>query len=210
MPLLIDKIVAHSSRLMMWKVTEDIAKLQNEIELADRSQKRYDGMRSDAHQRAFLSVRHMLKQAGYEDCDLIYDAFGKPTLSDGKCISISHSHHFATLIISSQEVGIDLEWAREKIIRISKKFARNELDFLHSAEQDLIDQLTVIWGVKESVFKIRNEPGISFQDHVKVCPFSIRDKTAIGELQFNTQHKTYEVHFEIIENFALVYVFENE
>lgn len=209
MPLLIDKSVAHDSRLLLWKVTETLQEL-NSVKLTDRSQRRFDAMRSVAHQLAFLSVRHLLSIAGYSDSDLLYDDCGKPSLSDGSTISISHSHDLAAIIISTRKVGIDLEWAREKIVRIAKKFARNEMSFLHQDQQDLINQLTVIWGVKESVFKIRNETGISFQDHVKVLPFDIRDKTAVGELHFKSKYKTYEVHFEIVCDFALVFAFEND
>ena len=57
-------------------------------------------MKSDLHQRGFLSVRHLLKEVGYSDADLIYDEFGKPHLKDGKHISITHSFTFSAIIIS--------------------------------------------------------------------------------------------------------------
>ena len=38
------------------------------------------------------------------------------------------------------------------------------LDTLSVTEQ--IEKATVIWGVKESIFKIKNEKGISFPKHI--------------------------------------------
>lgn len=208
MALLIDKIVSQNSRLLVWKVSEPLDELLNGITLTPQNQFRFNGMKSTSHQCAFISVRHLLTVAGYTDCDLVYDQFGKPHLIDGKHISISHSHQFAALIISDKIVGIDLEWARDKIIRIAKKFAINEMPFLQNRNNhDLILSLTVIWGVKESIFKIRNEPGISFQHHVSVLPFEMVDQRATGKLEFGNVNANFDVSFEVIEEFVLVYAF---
>src|SRR5690606_15028757 len=123
--------------------------------------------------RAFISVRHLLALAGYTDDDLTYDMYGKPSLPD-KHISITHSHHFAAIAISDQVVGIDLEWAREKILNIANKFALTEGTYLkQETKQNHIVKLTVIWGIKEAIFKIRNERGISFKDHIEVPNFEL-------------------------------------
>lgn len=208
MALLIDKSVSNNSRLLVWKVSESLDELRNGTLLTPQNEFRYNGMKSTAHQCAFISVRHLLALAGYTDGDLLYDEFGKPHLADGKHISISHSHNFAAVIISDKTVGVDLEWAREKIIRIATKFAANEMPFLQNrSNDDLILCLTVIWGVKESIFKIRNEPGISFQHHVRVLPFEIGDRKATGILDFGNVNVSFDVHFEIVEEFVLVYAF---
>jgi phosphopantetheinyl transferase len=167
-------------------------------------------MKSELHQRGFLSIRKLLQEAGYNDFDLYYDESGKPHLKDGKFISITHSFNFSAIIISEQKVGIDIEMQREKIIRIADKFVNEkELSRLKSFDNlDYIKKLTVKWGVKESIFKIRNEKGISFKDHIQVNIFEIEDKktTAILEME-NVKHK-FSIHFEEIEEYILVYAFE--
>ena len=62
-------------------------------------------MKSELHQRGFLSVRMLLVEFGYTDEDLVYDSFGKPHLKDGKHISITHSYNFSAVVISSKAVG---------------------------------------------------------------------------------------------------------
>jgi 4'-phosphopantetheinyl transferase len=74
---------------------------------------------------------------------------------------------------------------------------------------EYIRKLTVIWGVKEAIFKIRNEKGISFKNHICVCDFKLESKQTIAELHFDNLVKDFKIHFEEIEGFTLVYAFEN-
>ncbi len=208
MPLLKTINCNPTTEILLWKITESLAELSAEVTLNPKNQQRFNGMKSELHQRAFLSVRKLLQLKGYTDFDLIYDQFGKPHLNDGKHISISHSHEYATIIISDEITGIDIELQRDKIIRIADKFVEPEWEFLDKENQDYIRKLTVIWGVKESIFKIRNEAGISFKDHIHVHPFEIKDQSGIADLHFQNKSIQFKYHFIEIDNFTLVYAFQ--
>lgn len=199
-----------NTQILIWKITESFQELLEQVILNDSNQKRLNGMKSEMHQRAFLSVRKLLQEIGHTDLDLYYDEFGKPHLHGEKHISITHSHEFSAIIISDKTVGIDIELQREKIIRIADKFInQNELQRLKSSNsEDYIKKLTVKWGAKEAIFKIRNEKGISFKDHIKVNAFEIQDAKAIAELHFDNIIKEFKIYFEEIEDFTLVYAFE--
>jgi phosphopantetheinyl transferase len=208
MPLLKTINFNPTTEILLWKITESLAELSAEVNLNPKNQQRFNGMKSELHQRAFLSVRKLLQLKGYTDFDLDYDQFGKPHLKDGKHISISHSHEFATVIFSDEITGIDIELQRDKIIRIADKFVEPEWEFLNKENQDYIRKLTVIWGVKESIFKIRNEAGISFKDHIHVHPFEIKDQSGIANLHFQNKSIQFKYHFIEIDNFTLVYAFQ--
>jgi phosphopantetheinyl transferase len=190
--------------------------LLSQVVLKEKTQLRFNGMKSELHQRAFLSVRMLLKEVGYTDFDLQYDESGKPHLNPNNChtepveVSISHSHNFSTLIISNQKVGIDIEMQRDKIIRIADKFVNNieSLRLGDTNTPDYIKKLTVKWGAKEAVFKIRNEPGISFKDHIWVNSFEIRDQKTIATLEMENVKQQFFIYFEEFEGFTLVYAFE--
>jgi phosphopantetheinyl transferase len=209
MPLF--KTILHNSKteILVWKITETLEQLLLEVILNEKSKARLAGMKSVSHQCGFLSVRKLLQEKGYTDFDLYYDEFGKPHLNDGRHISISHSHEFSTIILSDQNCGIDLEMQREKIITIAHKFAEHEFEFLKDvSEKNYIRQLTVIWGAKEAVFKIRNEVGISFKDHIHVAPFSIEMMQSVALLKFGSINMNYNIFFEEVERFTLVYAFQ--
>ena len=50
------------------------------------------------------------------------------------------------------------------------------------SESDKIAKATVVWGVKESVFKLKNEKGISFPNHISESPFQLEDKKGKAHL----------------------------
>jgi len=210
MPLLKTINFNPTTEILLWKITESLSELSTEVTLNPKNQERFNGMKSELHQRAFLSVRKLLQIKNYTDFDLEYDQFGKPHLKDGKHISISHSHEYATIIISDEITGIDIELQREKIIKIAPKFAEKELEFLDKDNQEYIRKLTVIWGVKESIFKIINEVGISFKDHIHLLPFEMVDQSGIANLHFKNKAIQFKYHFIEIDNFTLVYAFQQK
>ncbi|WP_140485669.1 4'-phosphopantetheinyl transferase family protein [Flavobacterium sp. GSA192] len=195
--------------IYVWKIAEPLEQLFEEVSLNPKCQSRIEGMKSELHQRGFLSVRKLLNEAGYTDFDLYYDEFGKPHLHDRRHISITHSYEFSSIIISDETVGIDIELQREKIIRIADKFCDAEFQYLNREKtEEYVKKLTVIWGAKEAIFKIRNEKGISFKDHIAVDDFDLNQTQTTASLNFNGVHKEFNVYFEEIEHFTLVYVLE--
>ena len=75
--------------IYLWKITEDFNTLFREVQLKDVSLARLEEMKSESHQKGFLSVRMLLQHINHSDFDLYYDAFGKPHLKGEKHISIS-------------------------------------------------------------------------------------------------------------------------
>lgn len=198
-----------STQILVWHITESFSDLVQDVILNENSRARLQSMKSQMQQRAFLSVRKVLQQAGYNDFDLYYDAFGKPHLQDGKYISITHSHEFSAVIISDQSAGIDMELQREKISRIANKFCNTEWEYLMPQNKgEYIQKLTVIWGVKEAIFKIKNQKGISFKNHIQVHPFELETKTTLATLTIANFKQQFAIFFEPIDDFTLVYAFE--
>ena len=198
-----------SSTIFIWKITESASALAQDIVFNKNSLERLQNMKSEAHQCGFLSIRQLLKTAGYSDADLCYDEFGKPHLNDENYISITHSFAFSAIIISNQKVGIDIEKQREKIKLIANKFCDFELESLQQNNSNYVKKLTVIWGAKEAVFKIKNERGISFKNHIKVLPFEMKDTKTVATFNFNSTRQQLEIYFIEIENYMLVYAFES-
>ena len=209
MSLLKIKALNETTQLYVWKITETFDELFQSIALKDISLARLEGMKSESHQKGFLSVRRLLMEAGYNDFDLFYDEFGKPHLQDGKHISISHSSDFSVIVISDQIVGAELEVLEEKTVQIAPRF----MDIGHLinlSDDDLLKKATVVWGIKESVFKIKNEIGISFKDHIFENDFSINDKKCTVELRLNNKVDCFDIVFDFIENYVFVCAFESK
>ena len=211
MPFFQKIVVDAFTNVYVWKISESFDELFRAVSLKDISLARLETMKSESHKKGFLAVRMLLQHAGYTDYDLYYDAFGKPNLKDGTHISISHSFEFSTIILSNKNCGIDLELRRDLIKKIARKFA--EEPFVYHCDEnssDYVSKLTVIWGVKEAVFKVRNEVGISFKDHIFVSPFEMEAQNTTALLDFNELKIPFEVYFTEIENYTLVWLWEKE
>lgn len=211
MPLYKTIKVNGNTSIAIWKVVETEEYLGNGIELTPHCQERYDGMKSEMHRRAFLSIRHLMAHYKYVDADLYYDEVGKPHLKDGKFISITHSHNFTAIIISSRtEVGIDVEKQREKILRIAHKFTPFEEYKTLANTEAIIRKLTIVWGAKESLYKIYGEVGISFLHHIDVTDFSFSDQKTTAEILYEGKGSNYNIDFLEFEGFTCVYALRDD
>ncbi|KGL59901.1 MULTISPECIES: 4'-phosphopantetheinyl transferase superfamily protein [unclassified Polaribacter] len=200
--------VSPTTKVLIWKIEESTEELKNGISLTEKNTARLDGMKSDIHQKGFLSIRHLLKEVGLTDADLDYDAYGKPHLDAGRYISISHSFTFTAIIFSDNlPVGIDVEKQREKILKIAHKFTPFE-EYKTIANVDaLISKLTIVWGAKESLYKIYGKKKLLFLHHIFVDDFKFEDKKTKGEIRFNGEEASYKIEFLEFEGFTCVFAY---
>ena len=202
-------LINEATSIFLWKITEDFQTLFRSVSLKDTSLSRLENMKSESHQKGFLSVRMLLQYCGYNDFDLFYDESGKPHLKDGKHISISHSFDFAAIALSAENTGIDIEQVKEKVLRIAPRFMEMwHLDNL--SQEDQMKKATVIWGTKEAIFKVKNEVGISFPDHIFEQAFNLPDKKCKAELHFNSHLDYFDIYFEEVENYMIVCALESK
>ena len=209
MPLFKVIHVQPGTKIYIWKITEDFNTLYSQVTLKDSTLARLQDMKSESHQKGFLAVRMLLQHNEYSDFDLYYDTFGKPHFKPQGCsikdleISISHSGIFSALAISEQKIGLDLEQLKEKSLRIAPRFMDvSHLDNLTTEEK--IKKATVVWGIKESIFKIKNEKGISFPNHIFEDDFTFEDKKATATLKFNNTEEKFQIQFDSVEDYIFV------
>ena len=205
-----------------WKISEDITWFYEKAILNEKSLSRLENMQSVSHQKGFLAVRMLLQYIDLNDFDLFYDAFGKPHLEvEGQktkdkifereiknYISISHSHDFSCICISNKPVGIDIEKCKEKTLKITSKY----MDVSHIDNLSLADKITkatIIWGIKESIFKLKNEKGISFPKHIFESPFQLADGKGTAQLNFKDDIEEFQFQFDIIEDYVFVCALTN-
>lgn len=199
-------IINPETKVLIWNITESLDELLSGISLTPSSTERLQGMKSDLHQKGFVSVRRLLKEVGYTDDDLLYDGFGKPHLKDGKHISITHSFTFSAIIISDDTpVGIDIEKRRDKILKIAHKFTPIEAYKSIANHDALVSKLTIVWGAKESLYKIYGKKKLVFLNHIYIDDFSFENNITKGKILFEGVTDEYDVHFLEFDEFTCVY-----
>tara|TARA_B100001167_G_C16774815_1_gene310710 strand:+ start:3052 stop:3684 length:633 start_codon:yes stop_codon:yes gene_type:complete len=195
-----------TTTVYIWKVEESLDDLNHNVNLTQHCKVRLNSMKSELHCRGFLSIRHLLHVAGYTDQDLYYTDNGKPHLIDGKHISITHSYNFTAIIVSeSTEVGIDIEMQRDKILRIASRFTPLKEYHTLANEDALIRKLTIVWGAKESLYKIYGVKGLSFLQHIYVEDFDFEDYKTTASINYEGNKSNYAIDFLEFEGFTCVY-----
>jgi 4'-phosphopantetheinyl transferase len=180
------------SEIGIWKMEESLVELQNMISKADSSH-----LNSEKRKKEFLSTRILLNKLN-PNSEITYNKFGAPQLSDGKQISISHSKTSVAIIRSDNNVGIDIEEISEKAIRISSKFI-NKNHFVNLTKE----KATLIWCVKECIFKLFKKGNIDFKNDLKIETFDTKEK---GKLNCNFKAEKIIVNYRKIDNQYLAYV----
>ncbi len=140
-----------------------------------------------------------------DNCIIAYDDKGKPYLScDSRHISISHSHDKLAIIVNEKEsTGIDIELIRDKVLKIKHKFLTNE-ELLEA--NDDVEKLLIYWAAKETLYKIYGLKEVDFIAHLFVKPFTKHNLgTIIGEINLPNFKETFELNYQIIEDYVLVY-----
>ncbi|NEV94759.1 4'-phosphopantetheinyl transferase superfamily protein [Psychroflexus sp. YR1-1] len=210
MPIYKRITVDEATTALIWKIEETLEVLEDGIELTEYCQERYDGMKSEIHKKGFMSIRYLLKRFGYSDFDLSYDEKGKPHLKDGKHISITHSYEFTAVIVSNKKVGIDIEKQREKIKLIAPKFTPIEEYKALGDGKDLIRKLTIVWGAKESLYKLYGKKGLLFLHDIFVEDFNISDQQTTARVTHDQKVTYYILNFLEFENFTCVYALAHD
>lgn len=130
--------------------------------------------------------------------------------------SISHCGDYAAAIVSKEKrVGIDIEIPTERLLRISNKFLneKERVQFSVSGFQfpvtsSKLEQLTVLWGAKEAVFKWWGWGSVDFSEHILLQPFEF-EKTGYIDASFIRSQETFslELQYKLFDQLCLVWLF---
>ncbi|WP_185858749.1 4'-phosphopantetheinyl transferase family protein [Blattabacterium cuenoti] len=159
----------------------------------------------------FLGIRYALRYIGIK-MNVFYNEKRNPFLFPlgGKNISFSHSFEKIAIAISSYHIGIDIEKSRKdnKIIKIKKKFIRDDESIFINQNYEK-DYLHIIWGIKESLYKLKGGIFYSFLNHYKVSPFCIKNDSCIScWIITNYYSKKFYAFYRKIEEYYLVYIID--
>ena len=157
----------------------------------------------------YLMIRQMLKNQLPEH-KILYKSIGQPYLFPKDFfISITHSYPFASLAISKKRVGIDIEKIMPKILRVKHKFL-HPTEIPWTLNEDEVDFLTVIWVIKEALYKLHPSKYWSLKNHYEVEQFQLDDLSAINCRVFDDNFEDcYIAKVSRIEDYYFAVIEEN-
>ena len=212
MPVFFQQQINESTRLGIWKIEESEEFFKGNVPL---HREVTHPMKRLQHLAGRFLLRYLFPDFPYE---LIRIAdTRKPFLpNEAYHFSISHCGDYAAAIVSSQHrVGIDIEKPVEKILKIQHKF-RGENEIFH-IQQSLLQQdplsvqgidpeilgSTLIWSMKEAVFKWYGDGGVDFKDHIQLLVPGGGQKISSF---FTKTNSPMDIHFRIFADLVLTWV----
>jgi phosphopantetheinyl transferase len=128
----------------------------------------------------------------------------KPFLpSEEYHFSISHCSNYAAAIVSSVDrVGVDIEIVSDRVFKIMHKFLNEaELEFVQKEAQNL----TLLWCIKEAMFKWYGHGGVDFREHLHVMPFQPQTKGKVTAHLVKNEKVDLNLEYKITDSFVLAW-----
>ena len=212
LPLKLYNKIAPSCELGIWNIYEDEDFFISKLDLSTSEIDYFEKIKG-RRRVEWLAVRYLLHfMSGRKNRgSVIKDEFGKPHLENSEWhISISHTDGKAAVVASPKLIGIDIQKFVARIDRIAHKFMRpKESECLQ--EETQLEHLHFFWGAKEALYKAYGRKQLDFKKHLFVDPFSYQEKgTTTAKVIKGDYQKSFDVHFDKIENFFLVWVMETD
>lgn len=166
MPIFFQQQINDTTRLGIWKVEETEAFFRGNVPLhrdVTHPKKRLQ------HLAGRFLLQFLFPGFPYE---LVEIADTRKPFIPGEQFhfSISHCGDYAAAIVStSHRVGIDIEIPSPKLELIRHKFlSPGEQEMLQTLDHPLITSLTLLWSVKEAVFKWYGLGSVDFREHIRL------------------------------------------
>ena len=201
MPLYRSFKLEKNKSFYIWEIKESLMDLEKEVTLSLNDKEKLLSIKLAQRKKEFLASRALLNFTKLQNTEIKYNKDGAPELDNGKYISITHCENFAGIAIGNNKIGFDLEIYREKIFAIAPKFLNETEKFIYEFNS-VIKGLTLIWTVKEAIYKAVSAKGISFKNNIIISPFKNEQKKGFAKVYLNQKEMQISFNFIIGKNFC--------
>ena len=205
MALTLLKDITPSVSFAMWHINEKLSELHQMYPFTESDRLIYEAHKLDGRKAewlaARLALRALMKDRKLEGRAIFKDEFGKPHIEhDAAHISISHTQHWGAAALSTKgPVGIDIEFPRDQIQRIARKF-------LHTREaqwaQGNAVKLTQVWCAKEALYKLHGRTQLIFAEQLYVQRPE-REFPTTGFIREDGAEAQYNLYYEKVNGLFL-------
>ncbi|WP_066632808.1 4'-phosphopantetheinyl transferase family protein [Labilibacter marinus] len=192
--------------VVVWKMEESLEELFSMLQLSADDLEKVDSYRLDNRKKEFLTSRCLIKQVINEEPIIEYLDSGKPILKNKDYrISISHTKGYVAVAFSVGEyAGIDIEHPSERVARVYKRFvSEKEAEFI--PENQKVEYYTLMWSLKESMYKMYDRKNSIFNVNFICHPFNLNKEGNISATFSFEDHKTMDFEYITSDDFFMVY-----
>jgi 4'-phosphopantetheinyl transferase len=196
--------------LAIWKIEEEETFFLEQLHLSPEEQQQLDQIRGK-RRLEWLASRHLVHLLSERESrgTILKNEYGKPFLQHSVWhISMSHTLDYAAVIAAPFDVGVDIQRIVQSIERIRHKFMnQDEIELLRHDDNDLY-RMHVIWGIKESMFKIYGKGALNWCENFRVSSFEYNQHGGhVNCMMYDQQHEyRYVGFYQMFKETMMVYV----
>jgi len=178
--------------MAIWKIEEEAPFFEDKL---GADQIRTD-FKTIKNRLEWLSSRFLFQKVhNIQPSEIHKDQYGKPhhlAPDSPPFLSISHSNGYASVAISPDDIGIDIQTYVEKIYRIQHKYTTKEEMSIIGMPNDEIKCLHVLWTIKEAVFKLYGRKELPFISGIKINKCVVNANEYISQGEIVKEHEHYQ------------------
>ena len=194
------KIAANKNHIYVWKVISTSSDLVKNPLFTIEELKAAKELKSEKRKTEFLASRLALKNLFSNHLELKHHKSGKPYIKEAKHISISHSKDYIAIAFGEENIGVDIEEPKEKMLKLIPRIL-SEREYTEFQKNPSLELSCKLWGAKEAVLKYVGDKTINYRDEIQIENIK-SGKAKYLELGFN-------VNFENVEEMILTTVTSN-
>ena len=191
----------------IWKVDETVEQLRSMFHQFSVYEEGFARFSSEKRKQEWLAVRVLLKELCGEEKTIAYLPSGKPYLEDGSLhVSFSHTNGYVAVAIHpSVEVGIDIEQYGTRVRRVASRFIRED-EWVSVDAGDETYALLLHWSAKETMFKLMEDAGVDFIDHLHILPFEPKDSGTFKAREYRSdKEQEFFIHYDTHPDYVLTF-----
>ena len=204
MSLAFIKDINPSVSYALWRIDEPLELMESLYAFSEADRELFKAHKIERRRAEWLAARLALKALmnakGLPQQDIIKDEFGKPHVAQAQIeISISHTKNYGAAALShTGAVGIDIEYPRDQIQRIARKFLHaNEANWAQNDQQ----RLTKVWCAKEALYKLHGRTQLIFAEQLRLSHEG--GVLTRGKICENGQEEEHPLHYDQIDQMHL-------
>lgn len=186
----------------LWKIEESMAELLRRLQATKQELVEIHNLKNIKRRKQNIAARLTLNHLSNKKEILCYSKYGKPLCRSFKHISISHSNEYCMLVVSDNEIGVDIQHKHDNIKKISTKFL-NTSEKLRINKTKSMTELHFIWSAKEAIYKTLDNQPCSFKDSINIPAIGVNIKTT-GCYKHNNNEIKYNLQCEMMDNYFIV------
>jgi len=184
----------------LWQIEENLELLLKKLEATSEELIEINNITHLNRKKQNITARLLLNHLSMTKVKLSYSKHGAPYCPNFKHISISHSKNYCTLITSTQNVGIDIQYQKNNIKELQKKFI-NTIERSSLTNQHDTKALHLIWCAKEAIYKTLNNPLCSLKEDIYIL--TLGRKTRAYYKYGTSQCVQYEIEHDKFKNYFI-------